>query len=280
MKLINKITTLLFVLLLMNINVFTQPKTYLENSQQMKTKNETIEKNTIKMTVLYDNYVFTEGTKNAWGFSCFIEGTEKKILFDTGGEGKILMFNIDKLNINTESVEMIVISHNHWDHTGGLFTFLEKKSGIPVYLPHSFPGEFIDKVKDAGASVILINEPAEICNGVYSTGEMEGRVNEQSLIVKTNKGIVVVTGCSHPGIINIIKKAQEIMGEEIYLVFGGFHLKDHSIKATKEIISQFRKLGVKKCGATHCTGDKQINLFKEAYGNDYIEMGTGRVLEF
>ena len=123
MKLINKITTLLVALLLMNINVFTQPKTYLENSQQMKTKNETIEKNTVKMTILYDNYVFTEGTKNAWGFSCFIEGTEKK-------------------------------------------------SRIPVYLPHSFPGEFIDKVKDAGASVILINEPAEICKGVYSTGEM------------------------------------------------------------------------------------------------------------
>ena len=280
MKITNKITTFLVALLLMNINTFTQAKMDSENNQQMNTESKIIEKNPIKMTVLYDNYVFTEGTKNAWGFSCFIEGTEKNILFDTGGEDEILMFNIDKLNINTESVEMIVISHNHWDHTGGLFTFFEKKSGIPVYLPHSFPEEFIDNVKDAGASVILINEPAKICNGVYSTGEMEGRVNEQSLIVKTNKGIVVVTGCSHPGIVNIIKKAQEIMGEEIYLVFGGFHLKDHSIKATKEIISQFRELGVKKCGATHCTGDKQINLFKEAYGNDYIEMGTGRVLEF
>jgi 7,8-dihydropterin-6-yl-methyl-4-(beta-D-ribofuranosyl)aminobenzene 5'-phosphate synthase len=223
MKIINKITTLLVVLQLMNINVFSQEKMNSENNQQMNTERKIIEKNTIKMTVLYDNYVFTEGTKNAWGFSCYIEGTEKK-------------------------------------------------SGIPVYLPHSFPEEFIDNVKDAGASVILINEPAKICNGVYSTGEMEGRVNEQSLIVKTNKGLVVVTGCSHPGIVNIIKKAQEIMGEEVYLVFGGFHLKDHSEKDVKKIISQFRELGVKKCGATHCTGDKQINLFKEAYGNDYIEI--------
>ena len=172
MKIINKITTLLIALLLMNINVFTQPKTYSENSQPKKTESKIIEKNPIKMTVLYDNYVFTEGTKNAWGFSCYIEGTEKNILFDTGGEDEILMFNIDKLNINTESVETIVISHNHWDHTGGLFTFLERKTGIPVYLPFSFPEEFIDKVKDAGASVILINEPAEICKGVYSTGEM------------------------------------------------------------------------------------------------------------
>jgi len=280
MKIINKITTLLVTLLLMNINAFTQAKMDSENSQPKKAESKTNEKNSVKMTVLYDNYVFSEGTKNAWGFSCFIEETEKNILFDTGGDGKILMHNIGKLNTDPERVETIVISHNHWDHTGGLFTFLEKKSGIPVYLPHSFPGEFVDKVKDAGASVILINEPAEICKGVFSTGEIEGPVNEQSLIVKTNKGIVVVTGCSHPGIVNIVKKAQEIMGEEIYLVFGGFHLKDHSIKAVNEIISQFRELGVKKCGATHCTGDKQINLFKEAYGNDYIEMGTGRVLEF
>ncbi|MBA7560159.1 hypothetical protein ES708_01780 [subsurface metagenome] len=280
MKIINKITTLLVASLLMNINAFAQPKMESENSQPMKTESKTIKKNTVKMTILYDNYVFTEGTKTAWGFSCFIEGTEKIILFDTGGEGEVLMFNIDKLNINPESVEMIVISHNHWDHTGGLFTFLEKETGIPVYLPHSFPGEFVDKVKDAGASVILINEPSEICKGMYSTGEIEGPVNEQSLIVKTNKGIVVVTGCSHPGIVNIVKKAQEIMGEEVYLVFGGFHLMRHSEKNVKEIIGQFRELGVKKCGATHCTGDKQINLFKEAYGNDYIEMGTGRVLEF
>ena len=280
MKIINKITTLLVVLLLMNINVFTQPKTYPENSQQMKTKNETIEKNPVKMTVLYDNYLFSEGTKTAWGFSCFIEGTEKSILFDTGGKGEVLMHNIDKLNINTESVEMIVISHNHWDHTGGLFTFLEKKSGIPVYLPHSFPVKFINKVKEAEATVVLINEPVEICKDVYSTGEIEGPVNEQSLIVKTNKGLVVVTGCSHPGIVKIIKKAQEIMGEEVYLVFGGFHLMRDSEKDVKEIFNQLRELGVKKCGATHCTGDKQINLFKEAFGNDYIEMGTGRVLEF
>ena len=280
MKIINKITTLLIVLPLFNINVFTQPKMDSENSLPKKTENKTVEMKTVKMTVLYDNYVFTEGTKSAWGFSCFIEGTEKIILFDTGGEGEVLMFNIDKLNINIESVEIIAISHNHWDHTGGLFTFLEKKSGIPVYLPFSFPGEFVDKVKNAGASVILINEPAEICKGVFSTGEIEGPVNEQSLIVKTNKGIVVVTGCSHPGIVNIVKKAQEIMGEEIYLVFGGFHLMRHSEKDVKEIIGQFRELGVKKCGATHCTGDKQINLFKEAYGNDYVEMGTGRILEF
>ena len=280
MKIINKITTLLVALLLMNIYAFTQAKMDSENSQPIKSENKIIEKNTVKMTILYDNYVFTEGTKTAWGFSCFIEGTEKNILFDTGGKGKVLMFNIEKLNINPESVEMIVISHNHWDHTGGLFAFLEKKSGIPVHLPYSFPGEFVDKVKDAGASVILINEPAEICKGVFSTGEIEGPVNEQSLVVKTDKGLVVVTGCAHPDIVNIIKRAQEITGEEVYLVFGGFHLMRHSEKDVKEIISQFRELGVKKCGATHCTGDKQINLFKEAYGNDYIEMGTGRVLEF
>ena len=104
MNIKNKITTLLIAFLLMNINAFTQAKMNSENSQLMKTESKTIEKNPVKMTVLYDNYLFSEGTKPAWGFSCFIEGTEKNILFDTGGDGEVLMHNIDKLNINPESV--------------------------------------------------------------------------------------------------------------------------------------------------------------------------------
>ena len=252
----------------------------LEYDPVLKTRVGEGEKNPVKMTVLYDNYIFAEGTKAEWGFSCLIEGTEKTILFDTGGESEVLMHNIDQLNVNLEKVEQIVISHNHWDHTGGLFYVLEKNHNAPVFLPYSFPYEFVRKVEKARAEVVPVNEPVEICKNVFLTGELKGPVNEQSVIVNTSKGLIVVTGCSHPGIVNIVKSAKEVMGREVYLVFGGFHLMRHSDDEVKDIISQFRELGVKKCGATHCTGDKQIKLFKEAYGNDYIEMGTGRVLEF
>ncbi len=120
----------------------------------------------------------------------------------------------------------------------------------------------------------------DICENIMSTGELKGPVNEQSLIVKTSKGPVVVTGCSHPGIVEIVKKAEEISGDKIYMVFGGFHLMRHSESAVRDIIAQFRELGVKKCGATHCTGDQQIKMFKDDYGDDYIGIGTGQVLEF
>ena len=243
--------------------------------EYLKRKNEMI-----KMTVLYDNYVYTQGTQAAWGFSCLIETGDKTILFDTGGDSEVLLHNIRQLNVNLSEIDIIVISHNHWDHTGGLFSVLESNNEVPVYLPGSFPQEFVDKVKDFKAEVVLVNEPVDICENIMSTGEMKGPVNEQALIVKTSKGTVVVTGCSHPGIVEIVKKAEEISGEKIYMVFGGFHLMRHSESAVRDIITEFRELGVKKCGATHCTGDQQIKMFKDAYGDDYIGIGTGQVLEF
>ena len=83
-------------------------------------------KDGIKVTILYDNYAYSEGTKTDWGFSCLIEGTEKKILFDTGTKSDILFHNIKKLKANMKDVELVVISHNHYDHTGGLSRFLQE----------------------------------------------------------------------------------------------------------------------------------------------------------
>jgi 7,8-dihydropterin-6-yl-methyl-4-(beta-D-ribofuranosyl)aminobenzene 5'-phosphate synthase len=105
------------------------------------------------------------------------------------------------------------------------------------------------------------------------------QIKEQSLIINTQKGLVIVTGCSHQGIVNILKRAKEIMDKPIYLVFGGFHLGGTSDKTLQKIIQSFKELGVEKCGATHCTGDKAIGMFKEAFGEDYMPIGTGKVFE-
>lgn len=234
----------------------------------------------VKMTVLYDNYINTEGTEAKWGFSCLIETVDKTLLFDTGGEGEVLLHNIQALNVDISNIDIIVISHNHWDHTGGLFTILESTKNAQVYLLNSFPPDFIEKVKSTNAEVILVKEPIKVCENVMTTGELSGPVNEQSLIVKTEKGPVVVTGCSHPGIVNIVKRANEISGESVYLVFGGFHLMQLPDNAIDDIISDFNQLGVKKCGATHCTGDRQIKRFEDAYQEDYVKIGTGKVLVF
>jgi len=242
-------------------------------------KKDVDKKEKIKMTILYDNYIFTGDTKSDWGFACLIEGIERTILFDTGTKSDILWYNVEKLNVDLNKVEQIVISHNHGDHTGGLLSVLEKNSDVSVFLPVSFADEYVSSVEGAGSKVIAVDQPQEICKDVYLTGEMGQEIKEQSLILDTTKGLVIVTGCSHQGIVNILKKAKEILDKDIYLVFGGFHLMRHSDEQVKEIIQEFKNLDVKLCGATHCTGDKAIAMFKEAFGENYVQMGVGKVIE-
>lgn len=241
-------------------------------------KASALEDNPITITILYDNYIFSEGLQTDWGFSCIIKGTEKTILFDTGTKSHILFHNINKLSVNPKDVELVAISHIHGDHTGGLFAFLDENNKVTVYLPASFPDEFASRVKKAGAKVVPVDKPAEICKGVSLTGEMGVQIKEQSLILNTSKGLVVITGCAHPGIVGIVKRAKEVIDKNIYLVCGGFHLMNKSEDEVKEIISEFKDLGVMKVGASHCTGDRAIELFKEAYKENFVQMGVGKVI--
>ena len=236
--------------------------------------------NPVKVTIIYDNYVYKEGMEADWGFSCYIEGTEKNILFDTGTKSELFIRNARELNIDLNKVDMLVISHEHGDHTGGVFAFLEMNHNSSVFFPFSFSYHFVRRVESFGANVSVVRNPVEICKDVYLSGELGDRIKEQSLAINTKKGLVVICGCSHPGIINIIKHFRETLNRNIYLVFGGFHLMNKNEQEMNEIIDQMRKLGVKKCGATHCTGERQIEMFKKAFGDDYITMGVGRVITF
>jgi len=237
------------------------------------------EKNQITITILYDNYLFSEGLKTDWGFSCIVKGTEKTILFDTGTNSDILFYNINKLNVNPEDVELVALSHNHTDHTGGLLSFLGKNNKVSVYIPASFPESFVRKVKETKAEVIPVEKPVEICKDVFLTGEIGTQIIEQSLILNTSKGLIVITGCAHPGIVDIIKRAKEILNKKVYLAFGGFHLGSKSEREVENIISDFRDLEVINAGPTHCTGDKAIELFKKEYGENFVQMGVGKVLQ-
>ena len=234
----------------------------------------------IQMTVLYDNYVAAEGTKAEWGFSCLIQGTTKTILFDTGGNPDTFRHNVSFLSVDLNIADAVVLSHEHWDHVGGLPVVFETNTKAPIYIPYSFPYDFVRKVEVAGAKAVPVNEAVTVCDHVYLTGQMGTTIKEQSLIVNTPPGLVIVTGCSHQGIVNIVKKAKELLNRDVYLVFGGFHLMGHSDEQVRAIIEDFKELGVEKCGATHCTGDRAIQQFKDAYGENYVEIGSGRVLRF
>jgi len=238
-----------------------------------------LQNNSITITILYDNYPFGEGLKTDWGFSCIIKGTEKTILFDTGTQSDILFHNVKSLNVNLKNVDLVPLSHNHGDHTGGLFAFLKENNKVSVYVPVSFSDSFKKRVKDSGAKIVSVDEPVEICKNVHLTGELTGPANEQALILDTSKGLVVITGCAHPGIVDMVKRAKEVVKKDVYLVFGGFHLVSKSEAEVKDIIRQFKELGVQKVGATHCTGDLAIGLFKNAYEENFVQMGVGRVIQ-
>jgi 7,8-dihydropterin-6-yl-methyl-4-(beta-D-ribofuranosyl)aminobenzene 5'-phosphate synthase len=199
----------------------------------------------MKITIVYDNEA-NPGLKSGWGFSCLIEGKEK-ILFDTGDDGEKLIYNLRRLNIQPESIAAVAISHDHWDHTGGLKEFLRLNNNAKVFHPKSF------------------SKPTEISPGVHSTGALGGLIKEQSLVVNTEKGNLVITGCAHPGLENIIEKAGYL--GEIYGVVGGFHG-----------FSELEKLkNVELIAPCHCTQYKQE--IKEKYPAQFGEIRAGSIIE-
>jgi len=212
-----------------------------------------------------------------WGFAAFITGTEKAILFDTGG-GRLLLENMEKLAIEPNSVDVVVLSHIHRDHTGGLDSFLEKNPNVTVYLPSVFPKKFKDNARDRGAKMVEVEESLQICENVYSTGRLGKWIKEQSLIIRTDKGLVVITGCAHPGIVNIVSKAKELIKDDILLVIGGFHLEWATKGRIEKIISVFKQLGVRCVGPCHCSGHKARSLFEKHFGSSYINIGAGKVI--
>lgn len=166
------------------------------------------------VTIIYDNTVYERGLKSDWGFACLVEPDGgRRILFDTGTDGGILLHNMEQLDIDPASIDEVFISHAHFDHTGGLSAFLGKNSKVNIYLPSSMSG------RSAPDNVTFIDEAAELHDGVYSTGELSGV--EQSMVCCTDKGMVVIVGCSHPGVDTIIDAASR-WGRP-YAIIGGLH---------------------------------------------------------
>lgn len=199
----------------------------------------------ITLTILYDNYQYDEGFKNSWGFSCLIEGTGQTILFDTGGDDGNLMHNFRAAGKDPREVDMVILSHIHGDHTGGLMEFLESRSGIDVVLPQSFPEDFQKEIAGRGAHPAPVDKAEKLADNVWSTGEMGRNIIEQSLVVETPGGLVIITGCAHPGIEDIVDRALEIKQKPVLLVMGGFHLLRTGKDAVEEIANDFKEAQVK-----------------------------------
>jgi len=211
----------------------------------------------VKITIVYDDKVWKEGLEADWGFSCLVQVRTQKILFDTGANGRILLSNMKKLSINPLSINQIFISHCHHDHIGGLSDFLEVNNEVRLYVPATItpPREM--------KNVIRIRKATKIHDNIFSTGILNGV--EQSLVVKAERGLVLVVGCSHPGVRNILNTAAR-WGKP-YALIGGLHgFRQFSLISEMEIVCP-----------VHCTQYK--SQIERNYPEKYVKGGAGRAIE-
>ncbi|WP_353662563.1 MBL fold metallo-hydrolase [Hydrogenimonas sp. SS33] len=231
------------------------------------------------ITIVFDNYAYLEGFPTLWGFSCFIETDETTFLFDTGSNGRVLLKNMARLGVDLQKAEALVFSHPHWDHIGGVDSVLEVHPELRIFAPSSLSKHLIRDLNAQSLGVTVVGkEPREILPNVWSTGVM-GEIGEQSVVIDTDKGLVVVTGCAHPGVENIAERAIEMLGKPIVLLMGGFHLMYSDASEIAAVIEKLETLGVQNVCPTHCSGDLAIAMFKEAFGDHSLQGGVGRVIE-
>lgn len=235
----------------------------------------------MQIKILFDSLALDDRFSTGWGVSYLIDG---RILFDTAEKAWPLFSNMEIMKVEISKIEEVFISHDHWDHTGGLKDILEEKSGLKVYGCPGFSREFKQIVRSGRGRLKEIKKFTKLGRNIYSSGAIEAdyggkTIWEQSLVLKTANGVMILTGCAHPGIIKIVETVRASIDGNIYLVLGGFHLLDKDQRTINLIVNKFKQLGVKKAAASHCSGRKAIEMFRKEYSDNFIEVKAGQVIE-
>ena len=233
----------------------------------------------MKIEILLDKEKDLEEFQVGWGLSFLID---RKILFDTGENFEYLKHNAELLRIDLKKIEKVFISHEHWDHTGGLDRLLEINNQVDVYICKSSSQDFKESIKKK-ANLVEVRDILKIDEGIYSSGELaaiykEEPLYEQFLIIEKNNFLIVLCGCSHPGILNIVEKISFDFKKEIIAVMGGFHLLDKEERFIRFIAEELKRK-VKKVGPSHCTGYSAISYFKKIFEEDFIEIKVGKCID-
>ncbi len=222
----------------------------------------------LKLSVINDNKKGA-GLKNDWGWSVIAESEYWRFMFDADTKGEIIQYNSEKMGINLRNLDFAVLSHYHMDHYGGFEYVGKVADNLRIYVP----SKVLPFIKDWEFEGIAVKEGKEIEKDVWSSGPM-GAIEEQAMGIKVDSlGIIVIVGCSHPGVDVLAERIKELTREKIYMVIGGFHLP------SKSTIDNLAKIA-EYIGPAHCTGIEGENYIMKNYGNKYIPVKTGSIFEF
>ncbi len=259
---------------------------------------------------------------------------EKKILFDTATDAEPVLHNMKLLEIDPHDIDVIFLSHSHFDHTGGLADILKEigKDEIPIIahpeifnisiMPEPYPEPYRssiylnqglsgknskENIEKLGGRWYLTGDPMNLMTGVMTTGEIksddkvdyervpnidlldlkDGKLiptmvrDDISLSVNTQKGLIIITGCSHAGIVSIVKKAIKITGiKNVEGVVGGFHLLSANSGVIDQTIKDLRSLNVDRIYSGHCTGFEAEYRFRKIFSRDFERLSSGKIITF
>lgn len=217
-----------------------------------------------------------------WGLSFLIDGT---ILYDTFANDRVLMRKLRAAKVDPLAIKTVVLSHDHWDHTGGLWAFLKQYPGIDVYLPRTVHESVKRRVIESGGKLIDASGATALQENVLLSDEMIGAfqgkpIAEQFLLIKTEKGLVILVGCSHPGILSIVQMTKKTFGAPVYGIAGGFHLMHAATEEIYACANALKNEGIQKIAPTHCTGLKAEAIFKKVFGKGFMPVREGQNLFF
>lgn len=234
----------------------------------------------MEIKIVFDSKRLNRKFSMGWGVSYLIDG---HVLFDTGERSSYLFGNMNHLGINISDIKAVVISHDHWDHTNGLWDLLKERPELDVYICPGFSQKFRNKLATYTCNIIEAESFMSIADGIYTTGQIGiydiDYIAEQALVLETKKGLTIMTGCAHPGIIKIVEYVTDNIKNNIHLIMGGFHLLDKSITEIKNINDTFQQLGVEYVGPAHCTGEEAAAIFKESFKTKCIDVKVGKTID-